>query len=436
MATFSQQFLSSLANPAGMLQGAANLGAAIGGVPGQIKEKRFQTDLAAIDTTTYAGQVEAQQKLLSREKDPRVRLQMQSDINSIRKLQKKEESLDAYIAANPGIPIDQQNLLRSGSISVGQSDQMNQKRIKGEAQGELGYTEREELLITAGGTVDQLLKRRSSGVAAKEQMIAGKGRINNLGSDAARAYVKSLYPDVKLDEDYYLLIGGLKQADFNDNVESFANNNFSNGIRNRETKTKKEKTFYSDLADSVDNRVMTIDDARAQIKLFNSGIDITVPVEYENIETGDIVKIVKVNPPEGDQYMAKLTGEGNPVRIDINKFRETKAEPKAYTPKYGTVTDQNLLDSKSYIETKYDSNEYKDDLPRLLAEAANFVQKNSEKSVSYKESLEIAEKFLKIKAEGGNVFFDAQISRENKDVEFEKLLQQIKTTENDPLGIL
>ena len=40
MATFSQQFLASLANPTGMLQGAANLGAVIGGVPGQMKEQR------------------------------------------------------------------------------------------------------------------------------------------------------------------------------------------------------------------------------------------------------------------------------------------------------------------------------------------------------------------------------------------------------------
>jgi hypothetical protein len=49
MATFSQQFLSQLGNPAGMLQGAANLGGAIGGVPGQIKEKRVkQEDAAAL----------------------------------------------------------------------------------------------------------------------------------------------------------------------------------------------------------------------------------------------------------------------------------------------------------------------------------------------------------------------------------------------------
>ena len=41
MATFSQQFLANLSSPTGMLQGAANLGAAIGGVPGQMKEKRI-----------------------------------------------------------------------------------------------------------------------------------------------------------------------------------------------------------------------------------------------------------------------------------------------------------------------------------------------------------------------------------------------------------
>ena len=44
MATFSQQFLSQLGNPAGMLQGAANLGSAIGGIPSGIEENRFQRE--------------------------------------------------------------------------------------------------------------------------------------------------------------------------------------------------------------------------------------------------------------------------------------------------------------------------------------------------------------------------------------------------------
>jgi len=93
MATFSQQFLANLSSPTGMLQGAANLGAAIGGVPGQMKEKRFQTDLAAIDTTTLAGQVEAQKKLLSREKDPRVILQLQ---NELRRLRNEQKALEQF----------------------------------------------------------------------------------------------------------------------------------------------------------------------------------------------------------------------------------------------------------------------------------------------------------------------------------------------------
>lgn len=51
MATFSQQFLANLGNAGGMLQGASNLGAAIGGIPGQIKEKRVKQE----DAEALAG---------------------------------------------------------------------------------------------------------------------------------------------------------------------------------------------------------------------------------------------------------------------------------------------------------------------------------------------------------------------------------------------
>lgn len=438
MATFAQQFLADLGGAGGMLQGASNLGAAIGGIGGQVKEKRFQTELADIDTTTLAGQIEAQQKLLGRETDSRVRLQIQNDISSLRKLQAKEASLDAYIAENPGIPLAQQDLLRAGNLTVRESMALEKARKELEAMGELNLTEQEQRLVTAGMTPSQILARRSAGVAAKEQIDVGKGRITNLGSDAARAYVKSLYPDVKTDDEYYSLIGGLKQTDFNDNLESFANNNFSKGLRGFEAKTAKEKTFYSELADSVDNRFISIKDARAQIKLFKAGIDITVPVEYENKSTGETKFIVKVSPKEGSQYMAILNGDGTPpTKVNINDYKQVKSGPKAYVPKYGALTDRNITSAMNYLEAEYDvdSNDYPDDLPGLLAETANFVQKNSEKSVSYKEALGIAKEFLKIKAEGGGIFFDADISQENEDVEFEKLLQQIRPSGNDPLGI-
>ena len=91
MATFSQQFLASLGNAGGMLQGASDLGGAIGGIGGQIKEKRFQTELAAIDTTTLAGKIKAQEKLLGRETDPRVVLQLQSEISRLRNEQRDLE---------------------------------------------------------------------------------------------------------------------------------------------------------------------------------------------------------------------------------------------------------------------------------------------------------------------------------------------------------
>ena len=91
MATFSQQFLANLGNAGGMLQGASDLGGAIGGIGGQIKEKRFQTELAAIDTTTLAGKIKAQEKLLGRETDPRVVLQLQSEISRLRNEQRDLE---------------------------------------------------------------------------------------------------------------------------------------------------------------------------------------------------------------------------------------------------------------------------------------------------------------------------------------------------------
>jgi hypothetical protein len=50
MATFSQQFLANLGGAGGMLQGASNLGAAIGGVPGQIKDKRKQEEFDKLIT--------------------------------------------------------------------------------------------------------------------------------------------------------------------------------------------------------------------------------------------------------------------------------------------------------------------------------------------------------------------------------------------------
>lgn len=141
MATFSQQFLANLGGAGGMLQGFSDLGGAIGGVPGQMKEKRFQTELAGIDTTTLAGQIKAQEKLLGRETDPRVVLQLQSEIRRLRNEQRELEQfgqlsalteegmkasqagdlvvLDAIIAElrgmldAPGVGIDQKRSINS-----------------------------------------------------------------------------------------------------------------------------------------------------------------------------------------------------------------------------------------------------------------------------------------------------------------------------------
>jgi hypothetical protein len=68
MATFSQQFLANLGNAGGMLQGASDLGGAIGGVPGQIKEKQKQeadnTALSKLDSNSSEYYAEVARQLL------------------------------------------------------------------------------------------------------------------------------------------------------------------------------------------------------------------------------------------------------------------------------------------------------------------------------------------------------------------------------------
>ena len=407
MPTFSQQFLANLGGAGGMLQGFSDLGGAIGGIGGQIKEKRFQTELSNIDTTTLAGQIEAQQKLLAREKDPRVRLQMQSDIASLRALQRKKESLESYIAANPEIPPAEQDLLRAGNMTVAQS--MTQQKTR----GNLNLTK-------------------------ENQIAVGKGRIGRIKTDEQKDFVRNLYPDVKTDDEYYLLIGGLKEGDLDDNLQAFANSNFSKGLRNVETKTDKEKAFFSELADSVDNGLINITDANAQIKLFKSGIEFTVPVEHENIKTGEIVKIVKVKPPkgEGDQYMAKLTGEGNPVRIDINNFKKTTAPTKPESIKSKEVSATDRVNTIEFLNEEFasrnvtslgmlDNPDIEEVLVEKLSELANFIQANSPKALSNKQALKMASDEMKLSGKGGG-FGDKDVVAANMDVDFDSVLKKLR----------
>ena len=68
MATFSRQFLANLGGAGGMLQGFSDLGGAVGGVPGQIKEKRKQeadnTALNKLDSNSSEYYAEVARQLL------------------------------------------------------------------------------------------------------------------------------------------------------------------------------------------------------------------------------------------------------------------------------------------------------------------------------------------------------------------------------------
>lgn len=420
------------------LMGAAG---AVGNIGAGIKNRQFMNELAAIDTKSYEGQIEYQQKLLAREKDPRVRLQMQNEIADLRKLQERQNALEGFIQTN-NLPEADAKLLRTGMTTPTQILSQIKSRKKDEALEEaikdINATGSEEALLRGGLiTVNQILGNREKGADKAIAINFGKSKLGQL-TDGQKAFLRKSYV-AENDDIFYETIGNLSTAEWNQSLNAFGISEFAKGLeKSASDMPDKDKSFYLKLADNVRNRVLTLEDAQNQIKMKRAGYQFTVPQEYKHKSTGEIKQLVKVSPKEGDDYMAIVPGDGSlPRRVDINDYEKVKPLVKAYKPTYGTVTDKDLAGAVSYIENKYDveSNDYPEILPGLLAETANFVQKNSEKAVNNKEALEIAEEFLQIKPEGGNIFIDADIIQGNLDVKFEELLQKIRPVGNDPLGL-
>ena len=439
MATFSQGFLANLGRPA-MTESLFDLGTAIGNIPAGIEKRQFMNELAAIDTKSYEGQIEYQQRLLAREKDPITRLKMQNEITDLRKLQARQNALEGFIQTNNLTEADAK-LLRTGVATPTQILSQIKSREKDEALEkaitDINATGSEEALLRGGLiTVDQIFDNREKGVDKAIAINFGKSKFDLL-TDGQKAFLRDSYA-AENDDIFYETIGNLSTAEWNQSLSSFGIIKFAKGIEELASDMPDEdKEFYLKLADNVRNRVLTLEAAQNQIKMKRAGYQFTVPQEYKHKSTGEVQLLVKVSPKEGDDYMAIVPSDGSPPRrVDINDYEKAKT-PKAYKPKYGTVTDRDITSATNYIETKYDvtPNDYEGDLVGLLAETANFVQENSAQAVSYRQALEIAEEFLQIKAEGGGVFFDPNITRPDEGVEFERLLQQIKPVGNDPLGL-
>ena len=128
MAQFSQGFLSSLGRPE-MSQSLFGLGAAIGGVPAQLQQRRVRQEMAQYDPTTFVGRQGMLQAQLEQTDDPTQRLALGEQIRQLaqekeaqelkRTQQQNTETLATQVETELKDPV-LANLLRSGQATASQ----------------------------------------------------------------------------------------------------------------------------------------------------------------------------------------------------------------------------------------------------------------------------------------------------------------------------
>ena len=128
MAQFSQGFLSSLGRPE-MSQSLFGLGAAIGGVPAQLQQRRVRQEMAQYDPTTLVGRQGMLQAQLEQTDDPTQRLALGEQIRQLaqekeaqelkKTQQQNTETLATQVETELKDPV-LANLLRSGQATASQ----------------------------------------------------------------------------------------------------------------------------------------------------------------------------------------------------------------------------------------------------------------------------------------------------------------------------
>jgi hypothetical protein len=143
MPSFSQSFLASLGQPR-FAQGMFDVGQAIGGIGGQLAEKRRRDELSKFDTTTPEGQVGMLTSMIGAESDPVKRMQlsrqlteMQREITEQARLtQQREGAENLAKQLEQAGETDIANLVRTGAMTPGQGTaQLNRIRTASRGVG-------------------------------------------------------------------------------------------------------------------------------------------------------------------------------------------------------------------------------------------------------------------------------------------------------------
>jgi len=163
MPSFSQSFLASLGQPR-FAQGMFEVGQAIGGIGGQLAEKRRRDELSKFDTTTPEGQVGMLTSMIGAESDPVKRMQLSRQLTEIQReiteqtrlTQQREAAENLANQLEQAGETDIANLVRTGAMTPGQgTTQLN--RIRTASRG-----------VGARRALSKALELEGSGVITKE----------------------------------------------------------------------------------------------------------------------------------------------------------------------------------------------------------------------------------------------------------------------------
>ena len=342
------------------LMGAAG---AVGGIGAGIKERRFQKDLLGIDTKTYAGQIEYQQKLLAREKDPRVRLQIQSEINRLGRAQSEADSINAYIAANPDMPADQIALLKNKLITVAQSNQINQQRDKDKAIAELGLDSDIQRLANRGvlnpaAAISQQEERQAQENETRRAVNlmnalqeAGEGDLaekfmrgeiekndatkilaQSIKNKAEGQIRKNILTDKYGEEKANQIINDVGSISRLGELDNAAFNVLTANEDSKKAKQAFIRTYgenHPEITKMLTNNFVTVSDA-AKLVQSEKNNKYTLSGFKKYISNDDKRTEVRggfVNPGKGDEYFAIIV-DGKPVPADANNYILPSEEEK------------------------------------------------------------------------------------------------------------
>jgi hypothetical protein len=143
MPSFSQSFLASLGQPR-FAQGMFDVGQAIGGIGGQLAEKRRRDELSKFDTTTPEGQLGMLTSMIGAESDPVKRMQLSRQLTEIQReiteqtrlTQQREGAENLAKQLEQAGETDIANLVRTGAMTPGQgTTQLNRIRTASKGAG-------------------------------------------------------------------------------------------------------------------------------------------------------------------------------------------------------------------------------------------------------------------------------------------------------------